>query len=470
MKYILSLLLITAMLLTLAACGGKTPYPGTTDPALSATANTQNDPQDALSALRADMKPPVIAVANFHFPELSDNFGIMDYLLDEYPNWMAENDFIRNMPDERVVITCGYEAWANLVCVVPYDPLSTVSVKAVRLAEEGSDGQENVVYRSESGEPILLLAEISDYVTVSVEVVDSEGRGVTWYPYWENAVPIPEDGYSGHLVMDFSPASEKSAYQNALDSGWTVPDASFLTNHYWQSDYGYQLELYYNPGEIYDGNAYIYEDDGTGYYVCAYQGFWRYANGMLHLNMKDYYDDSIVFDADIPILADPFWEGRLGIFRQDDGTGLPQFGDYIEYDELSPISSNIESPYEYALSEGWQIPELWELADSFWLSGCGYALELTDDSVPDDNGGWAAIYDVDEIGAYTQSYSGSWRYEEGMLYLSLIPEFGDGVLVDGSFPVLMLDGQLWIGRNDYGECLPHFYSDMLADILDQPKG
>lgn len=123
MKYILSLLLITAMLLTLAACGGKTPYPGTTDPALSATANTQNDPQDALSALRADMKPPVIAVANFHFPELSDNFGIMDYLLDEYPNWMAENDFIRNMPDERVVITCGYEAWANLVCVVPYDPL-----------------------------------------------------------------------------------------------------------------------------------------------------------------------------------------------------------------------------------------------------------------------------------------------------------------------------------------------------------
>ena len=245
MKYILSLLLITAMLLTLAACGGKTPYPGTTDPALSATANTQNDPQDALSALRADMKPPVIAVANFHFPELSDNFGIMDYLLDEYPNWMAENDFIRNMPDERVVITCGYEAWANLVCVVPYDPLSTVSVKAVRLAEEGSDGQENVVYRSESGEPILLLAEISDYVTVSVEVVDSEGRGVTWYPYWENAVPIPEDGYSGHLVMDFSPASEKSAYQNALDSGWTVPDDSFLTNHYWQSDYGYQLELYY---------------------------------------------------------------------------------------------------------------------------------------------------------------------------------------------------------------------------------
>ena len=129
-----------------------------------------------------------------------------------------------------------------------------------------------------------------------------------------------------------------------------------------------------------------------------------------------------------------------------------------------------ESPYDYAISQGWRLPVLGELMNSNWLSWNGYALDLMDDSVPGDNGGWATVYDVDEIGAYTESYSGSWSYEDGMLHLSLVPINGNGVFVDDSFPVLMLDGQLWIGRNSSGLGLPHFYSDMLADVLDQPKG
>ena len=52
----------------------------------------------------------------------------------------------------------------------------------------------------------------------------------------------------------------------------------------------------------------------------------------------------------------------------------------------------------------------------------------------------------------------------------LVPEFGDGTFVDDSFPVLMLDSYLWIGRNDDGIALPHFHADQLEDILDQPKG
>ena len=46
-----------------------------------------------------------------------------------------------------------------------------------------------------------------------------------------------------------------------------------------------------------------------------------------------------------------------------------------------------------------------------------------------------------------------------MLQLSLVPEFEDGYLNDDSFPVLMLDGELWIGRNECGNALPHFYDD-----------
>ena len=121
------------------------------------------------------------------------------------------------------------------------------------------------------------------------------------------------------------------------------------------------------------------------------------------------------------------------------------------------------------LSQGGRKPELEELADTFWLSIDSYGLELKDDSESGNNGGSAALYDVDEIGAYTHSYSGSWSYEDGLLHLSLAPVRG-GQPVEGSFPVLILDGELWISRTANGTGLPHFYSDTLADILEQPKG
>lgn len=56
-----------------------------------------------------------------------------------------------------------------------------------------------------------------------------------------------------------------------------------------------------------------------------------------------------------------------------------------------------------------------------------------------------------------------------MVHLSLVPRSDDGYWIDDSFPVLILDGQLWIGRTDYGIGLPHFPTDMLRDILNQPK-
>ena len=153
-----------------------------------------------------------------------------------------------------------------------------------------------------------------------------------------------------------------------------------------------------------------------------------------------------------------------------DGAPMVGYGYFRRVWDDCPDYST-ESPYDYAISQGWRLPELTELTDTFWLSQwCGYALELAEDSVPGDNGGWAKIYDVDEIGAYTESYSGSWSYEDGMLHLSLVPANGNGVFVDDSFPVLMLDGELKIGRTENGTGLPHFYSDTLIDTLEQPKG
>lgn len=461
--------LIIAILLSFTACDEKTPSPGMTEPSTQPIAAAKKDPprsKDGLSELRSDMEQTIMAIADFDFPELSEDFEVMDYLQDEYPNWLEEKDFIRKIPEERIIRTCGYDAWANLVCVVPKDPASTVCVDVTRYMDTQPYEKVDVVYRSETGEPILLLADISEVISVCVSVTDSNGNTASYIPYWDYL----GDEKFADTVLDISPVSEKTAYENALDYGWIVPDGSFYTYHFWQSDYGYQLELYYAPGEVYDGDAYIYEDDGAGYFVETYQGHWRYADGKLHLNMENFYDDSLSIQADFPILIDPFEEGWLCIFPAEDGEVLPPLSGFMDYDELFSLQGDGISVYDFAISQGWRLPELAEILNTCWISDCNYAMDLLDDSVPGDNGGWATLYDVNEGGAFTRSYSGSWQYEDGMLYLSLVPEFADGYMIDDSFPVLMLDGELWIGRNEYGNSLPHFYSDMLADVLMQSVG
>lgn len=137
---------------------------------------------------------------------------------------------------------------------------------------------------------------------------------------------------------------------------------------------------------------------------------------------------------------------------------------------LATVDGNMEDPYAYAISQDGRVPELSELMDTFWLSWSGYALELMDDHVPGDKAGLVNLYDVGEYGEYIENASGSWYYENGKLHLTLVPVNDSGCFVDDSFPVLMLGEELLIGRTANGTGLPHFYSDMLMDTLEQPKG
>ena len=286
-------------------------------------------------------------------------------------------------------------------------------------------------------------------------------------------IPIPETEPS--LQTQPQPekteatAPEKSAYELSLEQDWVRPETAFLYDCIWHSELGYEMKLYYEPGQLYDGYVCFYEPDGSGDYASTYIGNWLYADGILTLVLENYDPEHPGLQGDFPVLADPYGERTMRLFATEAGTELPWFVGK-GYDELTVMHYASEDPYTYALSEGWCVPELWELANTGWLSYNGYFLELMEDGAPGDNGGTAVIYNVDANGAYTKSYSGSWSYSDGQLHLCLVPAFGDGYFVDDSFPVLMLDGDLWIGRNEYGIGLPHFYADQLIDILEQPVG
>ena len=472
MKRHCAYLAILAALLFLTACGRqKTIDDQPTDPVPTAPAV---QPADDLSSFRADMKPPVMAVADFGFPDLSEESDVMAYLLAEYSQWMEDHDFIGNISGDRIVRTCGYEDWGNLLCIVPRDPASTVTVNVMMYMDHEPYARETVAYHSESGEPILLLADISENSTVSVVVTDSEGRGVSWTPYWDNALPIPEDGYTGALVMDFTPNPEYSFTERRMDAGWYTPDPVSLDATVWESDEGYALEFYYDPGKMYDGSADIYSIQEDGSYEVIYYGNWVMNGTNLELNLSSVSDEADTIQDSFPMLMEPEYGTWIWVSEGAGGKRLPFHWAEEGGTELKKLGATAEgSAYDACAAEGWYKPELYQLMDTFWLSDCGYALELTDNYVPNDYEGNAALYDVGSIGEYTESYTGSWKYEYGYIHLSLVPLHGDGWLVDDTFPVLMDpsgEERLFIGRNENGTGLPHFPSDLQGDKLEQPKG
>lgn len=425
-------------------------------------------PTDPLVDLRASMDSQMIAVADFGAPVLTEDFEIMDHLQDKYPQWLEEHSFVRDMPEDQIILTCDYETRANLVCIVPKDTAATVRVNVFRYMDESPYEKVDVVYYAETGDPFSLLADS----TVSVDIADSAGNETIWYPNTADTDSLPENVNSNGLVLDFSPISEKDVYQSSLEQGWTTPDEDFRTYHYWRSDYGYLLELYYEPDENYDGSAVIYtfsgfdEYDGE-YYNGTHYGTWLYENGNLHLKVSDMMWNE--FEDVFPILTDPDGNDVVRIFCNEEDDGLPLFGENMQYDHLKPYATDAISFYAYSLTMGWRLPEFEELINTEWTSQLGYALDLNDDGVPGDNAGEVVLYDVSESGAYTKNYSGSWSYADGMLHLLLVPT-GNGQFIDDNFPILMLDGELMICLNEYGSGLPYFYSDTMADVPIAPMG
>ncbi len=437
----------------------------------------QSETEDVVTVegLRRQMEAEgkLFAVADLGLSKLSDESEITDYLMGKYPHWIEKNNFICQIPEERIIFTCDYNTVARLVCIVPRDQKTAVRVNVTRYMDETPYERVDVVYYGDMGEPVLLLVNASDDVTVSIDMAVSEEQEMTWYPYFGSAEPVQEDAYVESLLLNVSPFTDKNAYQNALEQGWRIPDESFKDYHYWESTYGYQLELYYSPDEFYDGDAYLYsysgtDDVGDKCYIVKHCGYWSYTNGNLYLEVND--QEGNIFEGEFPILTDPDRAGALRIFRTEEGIGLPHFDESMQCDELYTSATDTISPYDYALSMGGCIPELEELMNTGWQSWAGYAFDLIEDGVRGDNAGKVIFYDVSETGVYTQSYTGTWRFEDGMLHLMLIPKSEEGQFIDDSFPVLILDGELWIGRNEYGNGLPYFYSDMLCDTLVQPMG
>lgn len=294
---ILCLLLAVLMALTLTACkvdfpgigtlhiGGDTPEP---DPD---GVNIEGDYDDSIDLLREEMDLPSYLFAAAFIGGSAGGpddleLPLSEWILAEDPDLCAQYTFIRQIPRERVVGNGG-----ALFCVVPRDPNATLAVNRIQWNPQNEDYDNlEVLYRSETGDPILLYACAdmgeSPYPDTEVIVTDSSGKTVTWYPIYGAAI-LPYD-FKNDAPLGYDFTDYGGEYDG--DIGWTYPTAEQLENVWvWE---GYKDDQY-SFGTLTlesDGSAALrwwYEKD-NGDAQEIYEGTWGLQGDedeLLELNM-----------------------------------------------------------------------------------------------------------------------------------------------------------------------------------------
>ena len=243
---ILCLLLALAMMLTLTACQINIPGVGTVrindgskDSHDADGSPAGNSYDTSLAQLREEaMDLPSYLFAAAYIGSSAGGPDDLELPLQEWvrtaaPELCAQYPFVQNIPRERVVGSGG-----SLFCVVPRDPDATLAVNRIRWNPQNEDYDNlEVLYRSESGDPILLYACAdmgeSPYPDTEVIVTDSTGKTVTWYPiYGITALPYDYE-YDLPLGYSFTVGDEDYGGDVSDDGMWTTPTAEQLARYVW---------------------------------------------------------------------------------------------------------------------------------------------------------------------------------------------------------------------------------------------
>ena len=279
-QQVLALLLALALLLSLCACGQNTqtepdePKISTDTADLPAKADKnapENQPEEAISQSgmsdrtsrdEAMATPP----AQYAFSQEAETalewlrdridfpttrfgaayLGYVGGLFEEgfeagFPSWLWETNeallleypFIAEINEEHIIGVAGH-----LYCIVPVDENATVAINRVRWNEKThTDEVTEVLYRSESGEPVLLFANLDGIAyeaDTRVFITDNNGSTCEWYPSLDAmsylAPCISEAG--DYLSFDFTEYAyydAPSEFADWLSDGWSGMTALGLT-------------------------------------------------------------------------------------------------------------------------------------------------------------------------------------------------------------------------------------------------
>lgn len=178
------------------------------------TESTQADDDAAyasLNSLRQAMigTPQVFAVAYFGRTESAEPADPFVFMNEQAPQLCQDLPFLLAIPEENII----GEGWGELYCIVPLDTGDSMAVNGVITDDNGEAVYENVLYRSETGDPILLFCNNTDLQPdTQVNIVSGIVPDVipAWHPQLDDALCVAPlyNSNDEPMIMDFTSYGE----------------------------------------------------------------------------------------------------------------------------------------------------------------------------------------------------------------------------------------------------------------------
>lgn len=236
-----------------------------------------DDPSVSLNNLRQAMvgTPELFAASYIGLTETMDGVDPIPWMKSKVPMLCENLPFMTAINEENIV---GGD-FGELYCIVPADPEATVAINIIDF--DGNKGE--VLYRSESGEPLLLFCNKGGFAPdTEVFITDSQGNSIVWYPQLDDEGYL-NDAYDldGNIaMMDFTSYDErlKSEYDYYLNEAgfWKVPETVDLADTSWEAtDYmmdGTERTYYL---DIFSDTVKIVWNDGIDEEYHTYTASWK---------------------------------------------------------------------------------------------------------------------------------------------------------------------------------------------------
>ncbi len=197
---------------------------------------SNTDTAEQLKALREKKESEVqlFAAAYIGCTDDMNEVDAVKWIKENSPVFYENYSFVEDIPSGQIAGT----PMGELYCIVPFDENSTVAINRAVYDENGSGSYENVIYRSESGEPVLLFCNNSgvDGDTM-VTITDSDGNNAVWFPGLDEKLMMncPYNANYDTFVYDFSQYQEilEKEHTSRKNSGWKLPTAADLRFTNW---------------------------------------------------------------------------------------------------------------------------------------------------------------------------------------------------------------------------------------------
>ncbi len=256
----------------------------------------QEKEQDSLALLRQSMDEQGISFGAAYLGYVGGFFD--EEFSQAFPAWLKENNekmlreypFISEIDLEHILGRAGC-----LYCIVPRDEEASVSINRVTWNEKTQRSEvTEVLYRAESGEPVLLFAntdEIYNDADTQIFITDKDGNTSEWYPSLDeegNLWPcLREDGT--YASWDFTNYwyQTDSDLEAWLKEGWLGPTELGLAGAEstgqtwtaagpaWESERKANFSLCFYPGDEEGGRVELSWDyTGEMEEQEQWSGFW----------------------------------------------------------------------------------------------------------------------------------------------------------------------------------------------------